>query len=81
MMNEHEVSSKFRCNEHLKEVNPNKFEITNIGKLRFVILYVRLDGFDVTNDISMANTCSVTCKLLQQDAPPTYTSLVKPKYI
>ena len=59
---------------------------TNIGKLVFVVIYVRLvrkriDGFDVTNDISMVNACSVTCKLLQQDPSPssTYTSLVKPK--
>ena len=78
MMNEHEVSSKFRCNENLK--NPNKFEIPNIAKLCFVILYVRLDGFDVTNDISVVSTCSVTCKLLQQDPSPTYTP-VKPKYV
>ena len=44
----------------------------NIGKLVFVILYVllgrkRIDGFDVTNDISMVNTCSVRCKLQLQD--------------
>jgi hypothetical protein len=60
-----------RYDENLKE---GKFEYsryvciqwdTNIGYLFFVILYVWLvrksiDGFDVTNDISMVHTYSVT---------------------